>query len=154
MILEKLGARQAAAPAGGGRGNFHTVRGEKATRGRGYRTQTRGPSTTFGLRLTSLLMNNFDAACSASYAVCGKGINWYPNLAASAGASFHPASIPGGLSLLPRLDHPLRPGDGGAVAPHPVCTTPYAAFSLLFYPAESGSVARDDRVFWSQTKDL
>jgi hypothetical protein len=33
-----------------------------------------------------------------------------------AGASFHPASIPGGLSLLPRLDHPLRPGDGGAVA--------------------------------------
>src|SRR4029077_17092941 len=81
MILEKLGARQAAAPAGGGRGNFNTVRGEKATRGRGYRTQTRGPSTTFGLRHTSLLMNNFDAACSASYAVCGKGINWYPNLA-------------------------------------------------------------------------
>ena len=29
-----------------------------------------------------LLMNNFDAACRASYAVCGKGINWYPNLAA------------------------------------------------------------------------
>src|SRR4029077_91713 len=27
-------------------------------------------------------MSNFDAACSAPYAVCGKGINWYPNLAA------------------------------------------------------------------------
>jgi len=27
-------------------------------------------------------MNNFDAACSALYAVCGKGINGYPNLAA------------------------------------------------------------------------
>src|SRR5437667_9613919 len=41
-----------------------------------------GDGNILGVPSLALLMNNFDAACSAPYAVCGKGINWYPNLAA------------------------------------------------------------------------
>ena len=55
-------------------------------------------------------------------------------------ASVHPESIPGGLSLLPRLDHPLRPRDRGTIAklrpPAPTRRTRFTAGGLSTLKAQ------------------